>query len=82
MSLMATATWKSIFLGSVQILAQRSKPVCILHKDPPGFAVKWPWVKIQIVASVNFQSQIMFSIPTKTGSKLGGAPTPKWYHWF
>ena len=21
-------------------------------------------------------------IPTKTGSKMGGAPTPKWYHWF
>ena len=21
-------------------------------------------------------------IPTKIGSKMGGAPTPKWYHWF
>ena len=31
---------------------------------------KWPWVKIQIVPPVNIP------IPTKIGSKMGGAPTP------
>ena len=36
----------------------------------------WPWVKSQIVPAVNIP------IPTKIGSKMGGAPTPKWYHWF
>ena len=35
----------------------------------------WPWVKVQIVPPVNIP------IPTKIGSKMGGAPTPKWY-WF
>ena len=34
--------------------------------------LKWPWVKIQIVPSVNIP------IPTKIGSKMGGAPTPTW----
>ena len=38
-----------------------------------GFNI-WPWVKIQIVPPVNIP------ISTKIGSKMGGAPTPKWYH--
>ena len=34
--------------------------------------IMWPWVKIQIVPPVNIP------IPTKIGSKMGGAATPKW----
>ena len=32
--------------------------------------------KIQLVPPVNIP------VRTKIGSKMGGAPTPKWYHWF
>ena len=35
---------------------------------------KWPWVKSQIVPPVNIP------IPTKIGSKRGGAPIPTWDH--
>ena len=37
-----------------------------------GQVHSWPWVKIQIVPPVSIP------IPTKIGSKMGGAPTPKW----
>ena len=36
----------------------------------------WPWVTSQIVLPVNIP------ILTQIGSTMGGAPTPKWYHWF
>ena len=39
---------------------------------------KWPWVKAQIVGPVN----IRFNPTTEIGSNMGGAPTPKWCHWF
>ena len=37
---------------------------------------KWPRVKIQIGPPVHVP------IPTQIGSKMGGSPTPKWYHCF
>ena len=38
----------------------------------PGCLSKWPWVKLPIVPPVSVP------IPTKMGSRMGGAPTPKW----
>ena len=42
-----------------------------LVPETKRFMAKWPWVKIPY-------PPVNIPIPTKIGSKMGGAPTPKW----
>ena len=54
------------------MLNTRLFPTNTNNKQVSGVGDAWLWVKTQIIPTVNIR------IPTKIGSKMGGAPMPKW----
>ena len=72
-------------LGSSSMVATKVTSYFLDWMNHRGLHIKARWfgTRVAYVAmGQNHVPPVNIPIPTKIGSKMGGAPIPKWYHWF